>query len=131
MGREFAETLKITRPTPLNYNKVEVTVSDGHVKDGGVFFSNYILYTVSVSPLNYEVQRKDADFYTLRKIILRQFPHMVVPPLPPKSSKTTTKHIKKRERYYTRFLQALFRHEVFKSSAYLVIFLEEKDQKVL
>jgi hypothetical protein len=54
---------------------------------------------------------------------------MVIPPLPIKSSKQSVKFIKKRERYYTRFLQAITRCEEFKASEFLVDFLSLEDLK--
>jgi len=59
------------------------------IKEGGIFSANYILYKVYTSPLEWEVKRKDSDFYTLRKVLLRQFPHIIIPPLPNKSNKQT------------------------------------------
>ena len=99
------------------------------VKDGGIFSYNYVLYKVSVDVSESLVQRKDADFYVLRKILLRQYPHLIIPPLLPKTSKQTPKQIKKREKYYTRFMQGIFRSEVLKSCSFLEVFLTENDTK--
>ena len=79
--------------------------------------------------MNWDIRRKDADFYFLRKILLRQFPHILIPPLPSKSSKQTPKFIKKREKYYTRFLSAISRSEELKSSKFLIEFLSDADLK--
>ena len=46
-----------------------------------------------------------------------------------RTSKTTPKHIKKREKYYTRFMQGIFRCEVLKSCSFLEVFLTEGDTK--
>lgn len=85
-GREFADTKKIDASC-LNYKKVEVRVHEGLVKEGGIFSSNYVTYRITTAPLNFDVRRKDADFYFLKKILNRQFPHIIVPPLPQKSNK--------------------------------------------
>lgn len=115
--------------TPINNKRVEIRVNEGVVKEGGIFSSNYVTYKITTSPLNWEVRRKDTDFFFLRKILLRQFPHIVVPPLPAKSNKQTVKFMKKREKYYTRFLSAITRCEELKSSKFLVEFLSETDVK--
>lgn len=86
-------------------------------------------YKVETKPLNFEVRRKDADFYNLKKILHKQFPHIIVPPLPKKSTKQDLKTISKRERYYSRFLQAVMRAEELKSSRYLLEFVCQKDFK--
>mmetsp|Transcript_84203 Transcript_84203/g.116359 ORF Transcript_84203/g.116359 Transcript_84203/m.116359 type:complete len:112 (+) Transcript_84203:145-480(+) len=108
--------------TELNFKKVDLKVCEGEVKNGGFFSSNYIMYTVDVKPLKWKAKRKDADFYVLRKILLKNYPHILIPPLPPKTSKQTSKVIMKRERYFSRFLNAVCRSEELKSSKFLVDF---------
>mmetsp|Transcript_21778 Transcript_21778/g.20911 ORF Transcript_21778/g.20911 Transcript_21778/m.20911 type:complete len:81 (+) Transcript_21778:340-582(+) len=68
--REFAQTRIIT-PTKLNNTKVDIRVSQGLIKEGGIFTANYITYVVETSPLGWQVRRKDADFYYLRKDLVR------------------------------------------------------------
>ena len=53
-----------------------------------------------------------------------------MPPLPAKSGRQTEKHIKKQERYYTRFLNAIGRSEELKSSVFFIEFLNQTDEKV-
>ena len=116
--------------TPLNMKKIDIEVNEGLIKEGGIFSSSYITYKVCTSgPISYEVRRKDADFNFLRKILLKQCPHVIVPPCVQKAPKMTPKYIKKREVYYTRFLQAVARSEELKSSKFLHTFLSEKDLK--
>ena len=62
-------------------------------------------------------------------MLLKNFPHVLIPPLPPKTSKQTMKVIMKRERYFTRFLNAVCRSEELKSSQFLVDFLKCQDLK--
>jgi hypothetical protein len=47
------------RPTPLNFKKISVGVSDGLVKEAGLFAASYISYRVKTEPLGYEVRRRD------------------------------------------------------------------------
>jgi len=82
-------------------------VGEGLVKEGGIFSSAYVTYKVTTDPLKWEVRRKDVEFYTLKKILMKMFPHIIIPPLPVKKNKTTPKFIKKRSKYYSRFLQLL------------------------
>lgn len=100
-------------------------VIDGEVKQGGLFSSNYIVYTVQTKGLKWKATRKDAEFYTLRKVLIKEFPHILIPPLPQKTGKQTQKVIQKREKYFTRFLNAICRSEELKSSAFFAEFCQQ------
>lgn len=99
--------------------------------EGGIFSASFITYKVqtSGSSIDYEVRRKDADFYFLRKHLLRCFPHIIIPPCPKDQPKLIAERIKRREKYYTRFLQAIARCEELKTNKFLLSFLAEKDLK--
>jgi len=101
-------------------------VSDGLVKEAGLFAASFISYKVRTDPLGYEVRRRDSDFAFLRKIIVRQFPNISVAPCsgtPP--VKNVPKLIEKRERYYSRFMQAIVKREEIKTSQLLLDFVFE------
>jgi hypothetical protein len=93
-----------------------VRVSDGAQKQGGIFSASYLLFKVTVDPVGWKIMRKDQDFYFLRRMLLKEFPYIIIPCLPIKKKKETPKSILKRERYFTRFLQAIMRNEELKSS---------------
>lgn len=114
-ARLFVQTVKID-PTPLNDKRIQVRVIDGSLKSGGIFSASYLLFTVVVEPIGWKIQRKDQDFYFLRKILLKEFPYMIIPPLPIKKKKETDKSIRRREKYLSRFMQAIMRSEDLKSS---------------
>lgn len=40
-------------PTVLNFKKVNIKVSEGLVKEGGIFSGNYVTYIVCTNPLNF------------------------------------------------------------------------------
>lgn len=48
----------------------------------------------------HKVQRKDGDFYFLRKVLRYQFPHVIVPPLPKVNNKLYEKVLNKRMRLF-------------------------------
>lgn len=118
-------------PSLLNFKRVEIIVQDGLVKEGGIFSASYPTYRVitTSSGINLDVRRKDEDFYFLRKHLHRCFPHLIIPPCPKVQPKLLGDKIKKREKYYTRFLQAVARCEELKTSKFLVCFLSEPDVK--
>ena len=66
--RTRAATAKIVA-TPINHKKVQLKILESEVRKGGFFSSDYVMYTVSTEPLGWKVGRKDADFYTLRRIL--------------------------------------------------------------
>jgi hypothetical protein len=95
-------------------------VLDGKLISGGIFSANYLLYTVTVEPVGWKIQRKDQDFYFLRKILLKEYPYMIIPPLPIKKKKESDKSIRRREKYMTRFIQGVMRSEELKACEFLV-----------
>lgn len=113
--------------TELNFKMVNIVVSEGLVKEGGIFSASYPTYRIltSFAGKSYDVRRKDADFIFLRKHLLRGFPHLIIPPCPKDQPKLLADKIKKREKYYTRFLQAIARCEELKTSNFLLKFLSE------
>jgi hypothetical protein len=118
----------------LNFKRIDITVDNGLVKEGGIFSASYLTYNVQTlsqdGSVKYEVRRKDADFFFLRKHLRRCFPHVVIPPCPERQPKLIAERIKRREKYYSRFLQAIARCEELKSNGFLLSFLQEKDFKV-
>jgi len=91
-------------PTALNGRQVTLKVVESDIRKGGFFASDYVVYTITTSPMGWRVGRKDSDFYTLRKILKAQFPHILVPPLPLKSNNMSRKFLTKREKKFQRFL---------------------------
>jgi hypothetical protein len=87
------------------------------------------MYTIQVDPIGWKIQRKDQDFYFLRKMLLKEFPYMIIPPLPAKKKKESDKSIKRREKYLLRFMQGIMRCEELKSSPFLVQWLTNEDPK--
>ena len=126
--RQRVPTAKIT-PTKMNFRKVTIKVTGSEIRKGGFFSSDYVLFKISSDPLGWKVHRKDEHFYTLRRILRAQFPHILIPPLPVPSKKMTSKFLQKREKQFTRFLQAIARSEELKSSICLNSFLTIDDQK--
>lgn len=122
------QTVKID-PTPLNDKRIQVRVIEGSLKSGGIFSASYLLFTVVVEPVGWKIQRKDQDFYFLRKILLKEFPYMIIPPLPIKKKKETDKSIRRREKYLSRFMQAIMRSEDLKSCQFLIQWLTNDDPK--
>lgn len=127
-SRLFAPTASI-EPTPLNNRRIQARVTEGTLKAGGLFQSNYLQYTVRVEPLGWSIVRKDQDFYFLRKMLLKNYPYIIIPPLPIKKKKESDKSIRRREKYLSRFMQGIMRCEELKGSAFLIDWLRTDDAK--
>lgn len=101
--RMFVNT-GIIEPTLMNSKRIKIRVIEGALKSGGFFSASYLQYNIVTDPLGWSVLRKDADFYFLRKYLLKMYPYLIIPPLPPKKKKETERFLKRREKYLTRFM---------------------------
>ena len=86
-------------------------------------------YKIQVDPLGWTIYRKDQDFYTLRKMLLKTYPYIIIPPLPMKKKKENEKSINRRAKFLSRFMQGIMRCEELKGSTFLVDWLTEQDAK--
>ena len=72
------------------------------MKKGGFFSSDFALFQVETEmPEQRErvkVQSKDADFYTLRRLLKISHPFMMIPPLPLKNTKLMDKVLNRRQK---------------------------------
>jgi len=116
--------------TSITGSNVEIKVTDAEMREGGIFSSNYMAFNV-ITQANHtwSVSRKESDFFFLRKVLQKQFPHILIPTLPKKMAKNNVKSMKKREKEFTIFMQAVCRSEVLKCCDFLVEFLSVFDQK--
>lgn len=70
---------KLLIPTILNELDVSnVEVTNYEVKQGSLFTSNYIVYTINVKTFDWTVQRKVSDFHWLADTLKENFPCCVV-----------------------------------------------------
>ena len=93
-----------------------------------MFSSDFISFEIeTVIPgqtVNYLVQRKDSDFYALRRVLVARFPYLLVPALPIKTTSTSNKEALKRIQIYNRFLEGIYKSEPLKTSKFLIDFLK-------
>lgn len=102
------------------------------ISKGGFFSSDYSLYLVETSVDNqrFRVQRRDTDFYFLRRMLRAQFPYVLVPPLPKPNKKLVEKVLNRQQRFFQRFMQSLTKSDVLRSSEFFSDFLTVKDLKL-
>ena len=99
-------------------------------KYAGLTKDQSMMITIDTFPMKWRVKRLDSDFQILRDFLLRTYPQVVIPPLPaPKAKKAHPRQLVKRQQYYQRFLNAVLRSQVLKTSKFLVAFLQETNQE--
>ena len=104
---------KVARSKLSQYTrrKLNVEVSEGLIKKGGMFSFSYPTYKIVVEPLGWTVRRKEDDFMTLRKYLWKIYPSQYIPPLILTSKKLTEDALKKKEKYFTKFLTNVLRNK--------------------
>lgn len=71
----------------------------------GFFSADYASYHIETeADERHKVQRKDTDFYLLRKILRTQLPYVLVPPLLKENTKLFERILNKRQKFFQRFL---------------------------
>ena len=116
--------------SPLSkYDKVEVTVSSPKKELESYVFglfkkASYCTFLIENKELNISKRRRNTDFDWLRRTIIRLFPGIYVPPLPPKAlNPNKPEKAEKYARYLEKFMNALLSDILFKNSSLLYIFL--------
>ena len=99
-------------------------------KLAGLSKETSMMITVDTFPMKWRVKRLDSDFLILRDYLLKMYPQVVIPPLPSAKGKKelTSRQLIKRKHYYQRFLNAILRSQVLKTSNFLMAFLQETNQ---
>jgi len=128
----YEETNKIKKGI-LNNNKVKVSVSDITILKANIM----VQYTCQIVILrvkteivelreNYDVKRSMEDFLMLRKILVKKYPYLLIPPLP-MTYRLTKVHFLNMEKRTQRFVNRIFRSELLKSDPDLYLFLTSPD----
>ena len=98
-------------------------------KYAGLSKDQSLMVTIDTFPMKWRVKRLDSDFKILRDYLLRVYPQVVIPPLPAiKIKQASARQLRKRQTYFQRFLNAVLRSQVLKTSKFLVAFLSEQNQ---
>lgn len=112
---------------------LKLEVLEATVVQEGFFGSSYVVYTVTTSPLGWEVKRRFTEFKWLSEVLSHEFPGYYIPPLPDKKAHGNTEDdtILKRQRFLQRYMNSIISNSVFKSSPSLVLFLQQSSSKEL
>lgn len=120
----------------LNDKYINVEIKNPKPIDAGLLSLNYIIYEVNTksdSEINWLVHRRYTDFLTLRQLLSKYFPHMMIPPLPGKkvgNRRFDSDFVDKRMHFLNQFLKCLVQNETFKASDILLTFLFVQDREL-
>jgi hypothetical protein len=93
----------------------------------GIGATSFLEFEVTTHGLGWKVGRRYSDFIWLRNALKKYFPSQIIPPIPnKKASKRTVRHIEKRMRILTYFLNDLAKLPEIFNSKYVEAFLSQK-----
>ncbi len=119
----------------LNGKQIKVVIQNPKPVEMGFFSSNYIVYEIQTNILpdkiTWLVNRRYSDFINLRTALQKQFPNILVPPLPGKKMggrRFEIDFVSKRMHFLNEFLSNVVSVEEFKASDIVVSFLSMADR---
>jgi hypothetical protein len=88
-------------------------------------------FMVRTFPLDKEVKRRDRDFNILREYLVKQFPHVLIPPISEILYKnSTTSQINERKNILEKYVNLILKSDQLKSSNVVLDFLTASNEKV-
>ncbi len=93
----------------------------------GIGATSFLEFQVSTQGMGWNVGRRYSDFIWLRGMLRKFYPTQIIPPIPnKKASKRTVRHIEKRMRILSLFLNDLVKTPEMFNSRYVEGFLSIK-----
>ncbi|KAF9935434.1 Sorting nexin, cytoplasm-to-vacuole targeting pathway/endosomal sorting [Linnemannia zychae] len=119
--------------TLLHNNHTTLLVTSANKVADGLTATSFVAYTIKVG--DNEVRRRYSEFESLRKVLCRIYPTLIVPPIPEKhsisnyaniqnKSKEDAAMVEKRKRMLQKFLNRLAKHEILSYEHVFHRFLE-------
>ena len=128
------EQTNVIKKGILNNNRVRVAVSDITLLKANIlvqYTSQIVILRVRTEIVQlsevYDVKRSMEDFHVFRKVLIKRYPYVLIPPLPT-SYRLTKVHFLTMEKRVQRFLARLMQSELLKSDPDLYLFLTKADQ---
>ena len=124
-------TCKKLEKTPLNDKEIKVIIQNPKASDSKFYEQPYITYEVITETLNFIVRRRFSDFDWLRSILQKNFPRLLIPPLPNKklgNRRFEPDFIEKRMKFLQIFIDNVMLSETFKANEGLFAFLSFTDR---
>eukprot|EP01017_Pseudomicrothorax_dubius_P037480 TRINITY_DN5499_c0_g2_i8.p1 TRINITY_DN5499_c0_g2~~TRINITY_DN5499_c0_g2_i8.p1 ORF type:complete len:449 (-),score=82.50 TRINITY_DN5499_c0_g2_i8:47-1393(-) len=97
---------------------------------GGIFSSSYVCYVILTTPFNWMVKRRFSDFYLLRSTLIKLYPGINIPPIPPKKTGRGFEEpfLLKRQIFLERFLRSCVDSPIIRNSPQFFNFMSVSDE---
>ena len=121
-------------------DNIQIKVEGFEKIEGKLFSKSYVIYTISILPLNWKVRRRFSDFDWLNQILLNNYNYCLIPAFQKKKNlnkigtdKFDKAFLRKRKRKFELFLSYLINDPILKNTQVVYDFLsiqkEEDFQK--
>ncbi len=96
----------------------------------GFLWSDYPVYVIKVPEAKWQVERKEADFFDLRAVLVRQYLGYIIPALPQKPLENfAPEALGRRTRKLQFFLDELLKNNLLSSSKLVTAFLSKQEKE--
>jgi len=130
IGVKYSRTDKgYSEISQMDRKSLSVIVHKGRICKNGFFSFSYPSYTVQLNPVGWIVMRKEQDFIFLRQYLRVKYPQHFIPPLVLTNDKMSSVGLKKKEKYFTRFLINVLRNQDLRGSYFLQEFFQTENQE--
>ena len=129
--KDFVPTKILPRNKLTEIQNLNIEITKYSKSKTGIFFSEYIL-TIEVKELDSKVERSFSDFIWLKKTLETFYPTAYIPPIPkiPFFHKTHDNYLKRKKRYFNKFLICLSQNILIRSTPIFLDFLTSNEEEL-
>jgi hypothetical protein len=129
--KDFVPTKILPRNELTEIQNLNIEITKYSKSKTGIFFSEYIL-TIEVKELDSKVERSFSDFIWLKKTLETFYPTAYIPPIPkiPFFHKTNDNYLKRKKRYFNKFLICLSQNILIRSTPIFLDFLTSNEEEL-
>ena len=129
--KDFVPTKILPRNKLTEIHNLNIEITKYSKSKTGIFFSEYIL-TIEVKELDSKVERSFSDFIWLKKTLETFYPTAYIPPIPkiPFFHKTNDNYLKRKKRYFNKFLICLSQNILIRSTPIFLDFLTSNEEEL-
>ena len=129
--KDFVPTKILPRNKLTEIQNLNIEITKYSKSKTGIFFSEYIL-TIEVKELDSKVERSFSDFIWLKKTLETFYPTAYIPPIPkiPFFHKTNDNYLKRKKRYFNKFLICLSQNILIRSTPIFLDFLTSNEEEL-
>ena len=124
--QKFELICKKLEKTVLNDKEIKVIIQNPKTTEKSLLTNQFTIYEVFTESMKWIVHRRYSDFDWLRIILIKFFPRILIPPLPPKklgNRRLEEDFIQKRMKFLQNFIDNIMKNETLKSCEAVYAFL--------